>query len=174
MTAFAKGSCSRYRTSAALVIFHQHARPHQQILRGFVTATGLHKVVPTGWCEANAKISGDLACKTPALEVVHDLVSLGVLPQRALIELARVLERFVERLILIFRRFAVTAGVKKISNAQTGIILITHYQRLLDEIEPNYVHVMADGQIIKTGGSDLALELEKKGYEWTDNFVKET
>ncbi len=68
----------------------------------------------------------------------------------------------------------VASGIKKISNTQTGIILITHYQRLLDEIKPNYVHVMADGQIIKTGGSDLALELEKKGYEWTDNFVKET
>ena len=68
----------------------------------------------------------------------------------------------------------VASGIKKISNAETGIILITHYQRLLDEIEPNYVHVMAGGQIIKTGGSDLALELEKKGYEWTDNFVKET
>ena len=67
----------------------------------------------------------------------------------------------------------VASGIKKISNAQIGIILITHYQRLLDEIEPNYVHVMADGQIIKTGGSDLALELEKKGYEWTDNLVKE-
>jgi len=68
----------------------------------------------------------------------------------------------------------VASGIKKISNAQTGIILITHYQRLLDEIEPNYVHVMADGQIIKTGGSDLALELEKKGYEWTDSFIQET
>ena len=68
----------------------------------------------------------------------------------------------------------VASGIKKISNAQTGIILITHYQRLLDEIEPTYVHVMADGQIIKTGGSNLALELEKKGYEWTDNFLKET
>ena len=68
----------------------------------------------------------------------------------------------------------VASGIKKISNAQTGIILITHYQRLLDEIKPNYVHVMSDGQIIKTGESDLALELEKKGYEWTDNFIKET
>ena len=68
----------------------------------------------------------------------------------------------------------VASGIKKISNAETGIILITHYQRLLDEIEPNYVHVMSDGQIIKTGESDLALELEKKGYEWTDNFIKET
>ena len=67
----------------------------------------------------------------------------------------------------------VASGIKKISNDKTGIILITHYQRLLEEIEPDYVHVMSDGQIIKTGGSDLALELEKKGYEWTDNYVKE-
>ena len=67
----------------------------------------------------------------------------------------------------------VASGIKKISNANTGIILITHYQRLLDEIKPDYVHVMSDGQIIKTGESDLALELEKNGYEWTDNFSKE-
>ena len=66
------------------------------------------------------------------------------------------------------------SGIKRISDKQTGIILITHYQRLLDEIKPNYVHVMSDGQIIKTGESDLALELEEKGYEWTDNFIKET
>ena len=63
----------------------------------------------------------------------------------------------------------VASGIKKISNEKTGIILITHYQRLLDEIAPDFVHVMSDGQIIKTGGSELALELEKKGYEWTDN-----
>ena len=68
----------------------------------------------------------------------------------------------------------VASGIKKISNDQTGIILITHYQRLLEEIKPDFVHVMSDGQIIKTGGSDLALELEKKGYEWTDNFSKKT
>ena len=67
----------------------------------------------------------------------------------------------------------VASGIKKIANNKTGIILITHYQRLLDEIKPDYVHVMSDGQIIKTGGSDLALELEKNGYELTDNFVKE-
>ena len=67
----------------------------------------------------------------------------------------------------------VASGIKKIANNKTGIILITHYQRLLDEIKPDYVHVMSDGQIIKTGGSELALELEKNGYEWTDNFVKE-
>ena len=67
----------------------------------------------------------------------------------------------------------VASGIKKIANNKTGIILITHYQRLLEEIKPDYVHVMSNGQIIKTGGSDLALELEKNGYEWTDNFVKE-
>ncbi len=67
----------------------------------------------------------------------------------------------------------VASGIKKISNNETGIILITHYQRLLDEIKPDFVHVMSDGRIIKTGGSDLALELEQKGYEWTDSFVKE-
>ena len=67
----------------------------------------------------------------------------------------------------------VASGIKKISKIQTGIILITHYQRLLEEIKPDFVHVMSDGQIIKTGGSDLALELERKGYEWTDNFSKE-
>ena len=66
----------------------------------------------------------------------------------------------------------VASGIKKISNKKTGIILITHYQRLLEEIKPDYVHVMSDGQIIKTGGSDLALELEKYGYEWTDNLTK--
>ena len=66
----------------------------------------------------------------------------------------------------------VASGIKKISNDKTGIILITHYQRLLDEIKPDYVHVMSDGRIIKTGESDFALELEKHGYEWTDNFSK--
>ena len=61
----------------------------------------------------------------------------------------------------------------KISNNKTGIILITHYQRLLEEIKPDYVHVMSKGRIIKTGGCELAIELEKNGYEWTDDFIKE-
>ena len=66
----------------------------------------------------------------------------------------------------------VASGIKKIANQETGTILITHYQRLLEEIKPNFVHVMANGQIIKTGGSELALELEKYGYEWTDEMNK--
>ena len=67
----------------------------------------------------------------------------------------------------------VASGIKKISNKNSGIILITHYQRLLNEIKPDYVHVMANGKIIKTGSSELALELEKYGYEWTDEFIQE-
>ena len=68
----------------------------------------------------------------------------------------------------------VADGVNSLRKKDNSFLIITHYQRLLNEIEPTYVHVMSDGQIIKTGESDLALELEKKGYEWTDNFVKET
>ena len=65
----------------------------------------------------------------------------------------------------------VASGIKKIANENSGIILITHYQRLLDEIKPDFVHVMANGKIIKTGNSELALELEKNGYDWTDEFI---
>ena len=65
----------------------------------------------------------------------------------------------------------VASGIKKIANENSGIILITHYQRLLDEIKPDFVHVMSNGKIIKTGNSDLALELEEKGYDWTDEFM---
>ena len=67
----------------------------------------------------------------------------------------------------------VASGIKKISNQNSSIILITHYQRLLDEIKPDFVHVMANGKIIKTGNSELAKELEKNGYEWTDEFINE-
>tara|TARA_B100001121_G_scaffold156818_1_gene137102 strand:- start:116 stop:901 length:786 start_codon:yes stop_codon:yes gene_type:complete len=67
----------------------------------------------------------------------------------------------------------VASGIKKIANTNSGIILITHYQRLLDEIKPDFVHVMANGKIIKTGDSELALELEKNGYDWTDEFINQ-
>ena len=64
----------------------------------------------------------------------------------------------------------VAAGIQKIASNKTSVILITHYQRLLDEIKPDFVHVMANGEIIKTGDSSLALELERHGYEWTDEL----
>ena len=51
-------------------------------------------------------------------------------------------------------------------NEEKAILLITHYQRLLDYIKPNFVHVMQNGKIIKTGNAELANELELKGYEW--------
>merc|ERR1712238_384014 len=51
-------------------------------------------------------------------------------------------------------------------NEEKSVILITHYQRLLDYVVPNFVHVMQDGKIIKTGSAELAKELEAKGYEW--------
>jgi Fe-S cluster assembly ATP-binding protein len=60
----------------------------------------------------------------------------------------------------------VAEGVNKLKSKQNAIILVTHYQRLLDYIKPDYVHVLAGGKIIQTGDSSLALELEKKGYDW--------
>ncbi len=63
----------------------------------------------------------------------------------------------------------VAAGVNKLQTKENATILITHYQRLLEYIKPDFVHVLNDGKIIKSGGADLALELEKKGYEWLIN-----
>ena len=58
----------------------------------------------------------------------------------------------------------VAEGVNKLHTEKTATIVITHYQRLLDYIVPDYVHILADGQIVRTGGKELALELEEKGY----------
>ena len=60
----------------------------------------------------------------------------------------------------------VSKGINNLANDSNAIILITHYQRLLDYIEPTFIHVMQDGKIIKTGDKSLAKELENKGYEW--------
>ena len=58
----------------------------------------------------------------------------------------------------------VAEGVNKLHNEDNATIVITHYQRLLDYIVPDFVHILADGQIVRTGGKELALELEEKGY----------
>jgi Fe-S cluster assembly ATP-binding protein len=63
----------------------------------------------------------------------------------------------------------VANGVNKLHNEQNAFIVITHYQRLLDYIVPDFVHVMYDGRIVKTGDKSLALELEEKGYEEYEN-----
>lgn len=60
----------------------------------------------------------------------------------------------------------VAEGVNKLKSKDNAIVLVTHYQRLLDYIKPDYVHVLAGGKIIQTGDASLALELEKKGYDW--------
>ena len=60
----------------------------------------------------------------------------------------------------------ISNGINKFMSPDKSIILITHYQRLLDSIKPDYVHVMQNGKIIKTGSAELAKELETKGYEW--------
>ena len=60
----------------------------------------------------------------------------------------------------------ISKGINTYMNQNKAIILITHYQRLLDYVKPDYIHVMQDGKIIKTGNAQLAEELEKKGYEW--------
>lgn len=63
----------------------------------------------------------------------------------------------------------VAKGVNAMRSLDRGFLLITHYQRLLDYIKPDHVHVMADGRIVRSGGADLALELEQNGYD----FLKE-
>ena len=63
----------------------------------------------------------------------------------------------------------ISNGINNFMTPEKSIILITHYQRLLDYINPTYVHVMQNGKIIKTGSADLAKELESKGYEWLQN-----
>ena len=60
----------------------------------------------------------------------------------------------------------VANGVNTLKNANNAVIVITHYQRLLDYIVPDLVHVLFDGKIVKTGPKELALELEEKGYDW--------
>ena len=63
----------------------------------------------------------------------------------------------------------VAKGVNSLKSKFNAVVLVTHYQRLLDYIEPDFVHVLHNGQIIKSGDKSLALELEKKGYDWLIN-----
>ena len=67
----------------------------------------------------------------------------------------------------------VASGINKLSQPNSATILITHYQRLLNEITPDFVHIMADGKIIKTGNKELAIDLEKSGYDFIDNTIKD-
>jgi Fe-S cluster assembly ATP-binding protein len=66
----------------------------------------------------------------------------------------------------------VAEGVNKLRSEDNAIILVTHYQRLLNYIVPDFVHVLADGVVVKEGGKELALELEEKGYDWVKSAAK--
>jgi Fe-S cluster assembly ATP-binding protein len=63
----------------------------------------------------------------------------------------------------------VSEGINAVSNKQLGILLVTHYQRILRYVKPDYVHVLVNGKILKSGGHKLAEELEEKGYDWIIN-----
>jgi Fe-S cluster assembly ATP-binding protein len=63
----------------------------------------------------------------------------------------------------------VANGVNKLKSKDNAVVVITHYQRLLDYIIPDFVHVLMDGKIVKSGGKELAYELEEKGYDWIKN-----
>lgn len=67
----------------------------------------------------------------------------------------------------------VAQGVLQLMNPEMGLLLITHYQRLLDYIQPKFVHVMLGGRIVQSGGPELALELESKGYDWLIRHANE-
>lgn len=68
----------------------------------------------------------------------------------------------------------VAGGVNQLHTPENAVILVTHYQRLLDYIVPEFVHVLANGRIVKEGGKELALELEQKGYDWLKTAAAET
>jgi Fe-S cluster assembly ATP-binding protein len=69
----------------------------------------------------------------------------------------------------------VSQGINALRDEEgTGILQITHYQRILDYVEPDYVHIMLDGEIVKEGGPELAVELEERGYDWVREEVYET
>jgi Fe-S cluster assembly ATP-binding protein len=68
----------------------------------------------------------------------------------------------------------VSDGVKRLYNDDMAMLLITHYQRLLTYIEPHFVHVMLDGRIVRSGGPELAEELEEKGYDWLKEHAEVT
>jgi Fe-S cluster assembly ATP-binding protein len=65
----------------------------------------------------------------------------------------------------------VADGINRLRSKERGILLVTHYQRMLDHVVPDHVHVLLDGRIVRSGGADLARELEKRGYEWLEREV---
>src|SRR5436190_448600 len=81
-------------------------------------------------------------------------------------------ERAREGVFMAFQYAVQIRGVNAMRGPDRAIIVVTHYQRLLDYIVPDYVHVLSGGRIVKSGGKELALELEKKGYGWIETGVQ--
>jgi Fe-S cluster assembly ATP-binding protein len=67
----------------------------------------------------------------------------------------------------------VAAGVNSLRSPERAMVVVTHYQRLLNYIVPDFVHVLVDGRIVRSGGKELALELEEKGYSWTEHDTRQ-
>ncbi len=65
----------------------------------------------------------------------------------------------------------VSDGINRLRNEKTSMLVITHYQRLLNFVKPDYVHVLMDGKIVRSGGAELALTLEAQGYDWLQTTV---
>ncbi len=65
----------------------------------------------------------------------------------------------------------VAGGINRFHNDKNGVLLVTHYQRLLNYVKPDFVHIMMNGNIVKSGGADLALKLEEQGYDWVSDEV---
>ncbi|MEW5701636.1 MAG: Fe-S cluster assembly ATPase SufC [Candidatus Zixiibacteriota bacterium] len=68
----------------------------------------------------------------------------------------------------------VSRGINRVVGDHVGVLLVTHYQRILNYVKPHVVHVFMDGRIVRSGGPELATTLEAKGYEWIENEVKQT
>ena len=66
----------------------------------------------------------------------------------------------------------VSDGVNKLRSGENAMVLVTHYQRMLDYVRPDRVHVLLDGRIVRSGGPELALDLEEKGYDWIREEVE--
>ncbi|NOY88332.1 MAG: Fe-S cluster assembly ATPase SufC [FCB group bacterium] len=67
----------------------------------------------------------------------------------------------------------VSEGINRFHNEENGILLVTHYQRLLNYVKPDFVHVLMDGRFVKSGGPELALKLEESGYDWVENEIRQ-
>jgi Fe-S cluster assembly ATP-binding protein len=65
----------------------------------------------------------------------------------------------------------VAEGINALRSPETGILLITHYQRILNYVTPDHIHVLYRGKIVRSGGRELATELEEKGYDWITNAI---